>query len=297
MAELATDGTVDFPESMDFGITVEFEPNYGEPSRIFRTMTGLIEACEVIDRDLAASISIRVTPVLLLEKVQVGSLTAWLKYVLTSVDDDALKNLDWKKAVGAYLVRGKKRVVEFLDKRETIENAREIYQLRGILQETAAEAGLTLISLNTPIPAPRVAEDLRVLSDATTPLLAEDSAQFVTVEGSVSINTSFRLTSDAIEKILTQESTTTEDEMVLMVKKPDFLGDSMWDFRHEGKRIPAKVLDTIWLETFHRGAVALRSGDALRAWVEIQTNYASDQEVVGTHYRILRVLQVIPRHD
>jgi hypothetical protein len=280
---------------MDFGITIEFEPSYGEPSRIFRAMTGLIEACETIDTDLAASISIRVTPVVVLEDVQVSSLTAWLRYILTSVDDDALKHLDWKSAVGAYLVKAKKRFIEFVDRRETVESATEVYRLRGMLQEAAAEAGLTLISLNAPVPAPRVAEDLRLFSEATTPLLPEDSAQFVTPEGGVPINTSFRLTSDQIERILTHETTTSHEEMVLMVKKPDFLGDSMWDFRHEGKRIPARVLDTNWLDSFRRGAVALRSGDALRAWVEIQTNIGTDQEVLGTHYRVLRVLEVIAR--
>jgi hypothetical protein len=295
MADLATPGTLNYPASMDFGIRLEFEPGRGEPSRIFRTMTGLIEAAESIDRDLAASISIRVFPALVLQDIQAGSLTAWLRYLLESIDDEALKNLDWKKAVGAYLVKGKKKLIEFLDERETVRNAREIYQLRGAIQESAAEAGLTLISLNSPVPAPRVAENLRLVSEATIPLLPGDTALFLSPEGAVPINTAFRLTPEAIESILTIDSATNETEMILMVKKPDFLGNSMWDFRHDGKRIPAKVTDTRWLESFHRGAVALRSGDALRAWVEIQTNYGTDREIVGVHYRIVEVLEVIPR--
>lgn len=295
MADLATGSVVASPRSIDFGITLEFEPNSEDPSRIFRAMTGLIESCEMIDKDLAASISIAVTPVLVLQDIEAGSLTAWLKYVLNSIDDDAIKNLEWKKAVGAYLVKGKKKMVEFLDSRSTIRRASEIYELQGLLGEAAGEAGLTLISLNSPIPAPRVAEDLRLLSDATRPLLPGDTAQFVTDEGLVPINTSFRVTTEAIEQILTQESITNRLEMILMVKKPDFLGDSMWDFRHEGKKIPAKVVDTDWLGNFHRGAIAFCSGDALRAFVEIETNYGSDREVLGTHYRILKVLEVIRR--
>jgi hypothetical protein len=122
-----------------------------------------------------------------------------------------------------------------------------------------------------------------------------DKAQFVTDEGRVPINTSFRVTAEQIEEILTRERITNELEMILMVKKPDFLGDSMWDFRHEGKRIPAKVVDSEWLGNFHTGTIALRSGDALRAWVEIETNYGNDREVLATHYRVLKVLEVIPR--
>jgi hypothetical protein len=294
MAELAGASAFTPTRSIDFAIKLEFERNSEDPSRIFRTMTGLIEACEIIDNDLAASISIRVKPVLVLEDIQAESLTAGLKYLLKSVDDEALKSLDWKKAVGAYLVKGKRRLVEFLEGRSTIERATEIYKLQGILGEAADEAGLTLISLTSPVPARRVAEDLRLLSDATTPLIPGDGAQFVTDEGPVSINTSFRVTAEAIEQILTQESITNHADMILMVKKPDFLGDSMWEFRHEGKRIPAKVVDTDWLENFHRGAIALRSGDALRAFVEIETHYGIDREVLGTHYRILKVQELIP---
>jgi hypothetical protein len=280
---------------MDFGITLQFEPNTAEPSRIFGTMTGLIEACQAIDNDLATSISIRVKHVLVLEDVQAGSLTARLKYVLESIDEDAVKNLDWKKALGAYLVKGKRKLVQFLEDRQTIQKASEIYELQGILGEAAAEAGLTLFSLSTPVPAPRVAEHMRLLSDATSPLSPGDKAEFVTDEGPVPINTSFRLTSEAIEKILTKDSSINRLEMTLVVKKPDFLGDSMWDFRHEGKRILAKVLDSEWLKTVHHGAIAFRSGDALRAFVEIETNYGNEGEVLGTHYRVLRVMEVIRR--
>lgn len=295
MADSAIGGAVAFPRPIDFGIQLEFEPNSEEPSRIFRAMTGLIEACEMIDKDLAGSISLRVRPVLVLQGIEAGSLTAWLKYVLSSIDDDAVKNLDWKRAVGAYLVKGKRKMVQFLDDRSTIKKAAEIYELQGLLGEAAGEAGLTLISLNSPIPAPRVAEDLRLLSDATRPLISSDKAQFVTDEGPVLINTSFRVTAEAIEEILTKESITNHLEMILMLKKPDFLGESMWDFRHEGRRIPAKVMGTGWLEDFRRGAIAFHSGDALRAWVEIETNYGSDREVLGVHYRILNVLEVIRR--
>ena len=295
MADPATAGTVASPPPTDFGIELEFEPNSGDPSRIFRTMTGLIEACETIDQDLAASINIAAKPVLVLQNIEASSLTAWLKYVLESVDDDALKSLDWKKAVGAYLVKGKRRMVEFLGSRSTIKRAGEIYELQAELGEVVDETGLTQISLSSPIPAPRVAEGLRLLSQATTPLTPGDKAQFVTDEGRVPINTSFRVTAEQIEEILTRERITNELEMILMVKKPDFLGDSMWDFRHEGKRIPAKVVDSEWLGNFHTGTIALRSGDALRAWVEIETNYGNDREVLATHYRVLKVLEVIPR--
>jgi hypothetical protein len=191
MDDLANDNLAVMTDSIDFAIRLDFERNSEEPSRIFRTMTGLIEACETIDTDLAASISIKVTPVLVLQEIQAGSLTSRLTYILKSIDDEALAHLDWKKIVGAYLVKCKRRLVEYIEKRSTIEEASEIYTLQDVLGQAVDEAGLILISLNSPLPAPRVAEHLRLLSDATRPLIPGDTAQFVTDEGPVPINTSF----------------------------------------------------------------------------------------------------------
>ena len=130
--------------------------------------------------------------------------------------------------------------MEFLETRSTVREAGEIYKLRSVLDEAADEAGLTLISLRSPIPATRVAEDLRLLSNATVPLLSSDKAEFVSSEGPVEINAEFELTTETIEKLLTQESVIETDEMILIVKKPDFLAYTMWDFRHNGKRVLAR---------------------------------------------------------
>ena len=66
----------------------------------------LIESFEEIDKILVTSISSRIKPVLLLENIEAG-LRSWMAEILESVDDDAIKSLDWKKFVGSYLVKAK----------------------------------------------------------------------------------------------------------------------------------------------------------------------------------------------
>lgn len=82
-------------------------------------------------------------------------------------------------------------------------------------------------------------------------------------------------------------------KMILKVKKPDFLGNSQWEFKHDNRIITARILDDQWLESFRNGQVVIKPGDAIRANVLIEVNYGYDREVVSTNYRIITVDEVI----
>lgn len=282
------------PETADFGIDIDFVPNSPDPARVFRAMTNVIEACELVDTHLASALGATIKPVLLLEGVESASIVTWLRSAIQSVDDEALKSGDYKKIIGTYFVRGKVSLVKFLEARPTVSNAGEIYDLQRVIHEAALDTHIPL-ALEPPMPISNLAESVLALSEATTPLDAEDKAYFVSSEGTDTINTRFHVTAEQIEEILTQETITNNDTMILKVKKPDFLGDSMWDFRYEGKRLVAKVQDDLWLRRFHDGDIVLRPGDALRGMVEVQTKYGQDKEVIAIHHRVIKVDEVIPR--
>ncbi len=255
-------------------------------------MTQLIEACESIDTHLAAAFSVSVKPTLLLQDILTASLISRLRSTLQSVDDEALKSGDWKKVLGTYLVNGKGHIVKFLEKRETINKAEEIYDLQKVLHEAAQQTNIPL-STTPAIPAAAVAESVLLLSDAAVPLIEGDAAKYLTSAGADTINTSFHVTADHIEELLTHETIVNNEMMILKVKKPDFLGDSMWDFRYEGKRLGAKVQDTNWLKQFHDGEVVLRPGDAIRGTVEVQTKYGQDNEVIAVHHKVIKIDEVM----
>src|SRR5438552_3743460 len=106
--------------SGEYCLEVRFERNSERPDRVFRALTGLIEACQALDHTLAESISTRIQPLLVLENVEASSIKVWLRTVLESVEDDALKELSWKKAVGSYLVKAKHRAIQFLSDKPKI---------------------------------------------------------------------------------------------------------------------------------------------------------------------------------
>src|ERR1039458_9261155 len=92
-------------------------------------------------RPVGGTITQRIGPFFFLENIQTGSLTTFLRSALESVDDDALKGLEWKKLVGAYLVRAKRIMVNYLKDRETIQGSPEIYDLQAVIADAAAQTG------------------------------------------------------------------------------------------------------------------------------------------------------------
>jgi hypothetical protein len=107
-------------------IRIEYEKSSIAPSRIFRAAAELIDAFYSVECDLAKSINADISPVILLEEIHSGSIWIWLKTVLENTSDDALLNLDWKPLVGQFLVKGKQKILEFLDGKEGIENPVQI---------------------------------------------------------------------------------------------------------------------------------------------------------------------------
>ncbi len=80
----------------DYCIEIDFEKSSKNPSRVFHTMYELIETFEFADRSLVQSIDSKIEPILMLEDIEIESIKTWLRNILTAIDDDALKNMDWR---------------------------------------------------------------------------------------------------------------------------------------------------------------------------------------------------------
>ncbi len=94
--------------------------------------------------------------------------------------------------------------------------------------------------------------------------------------------------------ILTRETLTSTTKMILKVKRPDYLGQSQWDFRHGKRAIAAKITDAVWLNKFQSRLVDVRPGDSLRVDMTTEVKYGHNNEVVGTSYNISHVEEVLP---
>jgi hypothetical protein len=280
------------PAEADFGIEISYERHSDAPARVFKTMTALIEAFEAVDRELVSSVA-KIRPVLLLEDIESGSIRTWLRTQLELMDDQALKNVEWKKLVGVYLVKSKYFIIDFLRDKTTITSKAEMEQLQGKLLEAARETDVLGIPSYRPVPIERVADSVRRIGEATQNLRPSDSAKYMSEVGDVDFNLGFSVAPDTFDALITRESLVNQATMILKVKKPDFLGESMWDFKFQGKTIEVLFRDIEWLKKFRERAVVLRPGDAIKALVETEVRYSFEGEVLSTKNTLLRVDEII----
>ena len=277
----------------DFAIVIDFKPGSPDPARVFRSMTQLIDTFQKFDRELVHTIDVNIQPTMLLEDVESGSVKGWLRALLEATDDTGLKELNWKKIVGGYLVKAKYLMIDFLNRETDIIVKEDLEQLQGQLYAAAEETGVKHIPAYQPPSKALLVRSITDIGCALRPLQQGDSAAFETQAGDrVEFNLTVKIAPESLNELLVQESLAHDEELILLVKKPDFLGDSQWEFKHE-TTFEAKVQDADFLTRFRRNEIRLHPGSAVRALVHVEVAYGYDREVVSRKFHVMKVLEVI----
>lgn len=278
----------------DFCVEIDYKKESENPSRVFRSMFELIDSLQDIDRNLVTSIDVNIEPILLLEDIETGSIRVWLRNLLKLIPDDAAYNLDWKPIVGQYLVKAKKAMVDFLEKKTTITNADEIKPLENEIYQLAEKTKVRWLPAYIPISPRQLLEGMQKISQSLSYLTEGDKAKYIAPdEPEAEFNLTFNIAPESIEDLLAKETLISESEMILKVKKPDYLGESMWDMRHGTSVIQVGISDKDWLEKFQARRVEVRPGDSIRARIQIINKYDFDGELISTHHNAIEVVEVI----
>jgi hypothetical protein len=277
-----------------YELKIAFAPLTPNPSRIFASRGNLIEALETVDRDLLFQFGARIESKLLLEDIQKSSLKSILRSSILAVDDEALKDGDWKKVVGRFLLQGKYKLLTFLEDKNEITDRMQVVALEQELARLAEATEIKRIPSYTPIPTRVLLYDIGSIIDALDHLSPEDSSHYIADGQQVTLNQGFVFNREAVEGLLTKETKTQREEVRVQVKKPDYLGSSMWDIKLRDHVVPAKIDDRVWLERFQNRVEDVRPGDALLVTLETGVSYGFQNEEVAVHYSIVKVHNIVP---
>ena len=276
-----------------FEIKIDFAQNQGDPARVFLAMGELIESFQALDRDLLSQFTVELESELLLEDIDKGSLKSKLRNLIKDIPDDALLNAEWKKILGHFLLKSKYTLLAWTEEHDKIEHRSDLESLEGELLKAAENTDIQKFPAYRPMSADRLLTNIRDISLATRKLADEDSASFQSSIGNAMISGNLAISDEAIREILTSEVRESVSEQTLQVKKPDYLGQSMWAFKYAGHAIEAKILDDDWLGRFQAQEVSVQPGDSLRASLKEEFYYGHHGEIISVHYEVLEVYKVI----
>jgi len=236
---------------------------------------------------------------MLLEDIEAGSIKIWLRNLLRTIDDSNLKDLDWRKIVGNYLVKAKYYILDFLEGKTTIVDKSELKEIESKLFNLAKDTDVVKLPAYSQISRNKLLISIHKISESVRKLGPKDKAYYIDVtevpkELKVPLNIEFNILPEKIEELSTKEIIKQEIMMIFKVKKPDYLGTSMWEFRHANKSFEAKILDEDWLKKFQSRKIHVRPGDSLKCMVRLEVHYDDNNEVAFEKYYILKVEEVIP---
>lgn len=270
------------------GIKIVFDKNSTQPQRVFDAMSDLIQSVQSLHSCFLHSILSEYETELLLSDIKEGSLVSWLS---PNIKDKNIE-LDKKNTISIFLDKCTQIVIEFLQGKETITNDSEIDNLENEIEQEAIklEEFPNVFSLDKH----RLLKGLSSIGKATNELHDEDTAYIELNSGSYSINKEFNFSDTEVKNLLSVKREENIFDVILIIKKADFLGNSMWDFVMPNKAvIPAKMLDHDWINKFRHRDVTILPGDRLKCKVKSIISYDKRGNVIEEKHEVLNVIQII----
>jgi hypothetical protein len=193
-------GTITVLEEGHYYLQIDYPPGTENPARIFRATAKLIETLQYMEREFARSLNPTTESVLVLERIEAGSLWVYLARILRAIPRAAIQSLDPLQFFGYYLDRMVQRMLHWVEEKERVSGIAEVKELQGALSE--AEPARADGFVPGTIRIDDLIRILRRLSEATEELEEGDTIRFVSSQGSSRINPRFRLSATETEALI-----------------------------------------------------------------------------------------------
>ncbi|AMJ65737.1 hypothetical protein [Hymenobacter sp. PAMC 26628] len=275
----------------EFELYFDFEKQSQLPQRVFKTIADLLVVLGKLDSLLAQTAAPELRAELVLEDIETGSIRAKLAVFLRGIPEEAVKSFDWRKVIGHFLNKGLQRFIKFLEDKPGLYSADELKNLQTALEGDAAAASINPLLVPGQIPLDKLVVFIEELTRAVSSLREKEYIEYRSSAGNARFNPHFNTAN--LQALLVTETQNSESEYLVKAKRPDFMGESMWELVLKGHTITAKMADTGWLEDFHEGRVDFRPSDYLRIKLHTETTFRGSFGNPSAHYTVLKVLGVV----
>lgn len=276
-----------------FDIYIDYVKGDGDPSRVFHAMGDLIDTFAQLDQTLAGVISEAPETELVLEDVQAASLKSRLRNIIGGVPDEALKDGDWKKLLGHFLIQAKYLVCYWLKENPQITSLDQVQTLQDRIQQAAELTQARYLPIYRPIDNKNLLGVIAEIDRSISLLDPRDVVRYESPYGNIVLPHTQHVHEDLIRQLLTKQIYVSDDERIVKVKKPDFLGRSQWVLKYAGHSIYATIDHIEWLNDFQSGRIDVKPGDSLRVLMHEEVFYGHNMEVVHVTHSVREVIVVL----
>jgi len=238
-----------------FEIRLDFKPNTGRPERVFLAMAEYVSAFERLVYVVGQGIDPE------------GEVSC----ELSAIEISSLKSI--VNCIGGYcstLSRLPSMIAGHMVDLDEIDSEKQIEDIvSNIESDVIADTHLNFPN-QANINRLEFAKGLEQLTKASRKLVDGETVDVRNDNSNiVYINTKARFTKDP-EEIFKEHFELKREVETLLIKRPVFVGKSMWDFRsiQRKKAFSAPIEDKNWLDRYQNREIHLEPGDAISATVE-----------------------------
>lgn len=276
-----------------FEIKLEFNKNTENPSRLFYSFAEMLDSINTLDVVIAKTINTSISSKLILNDVEKGSILAKLWNELVISEDGKIEDIHPNENVKEYIEDSRKATINFISSNKS--SVKDLEDLNSEINEIANEKNVSETFNYAPPNLIELARSINNIKDAVNCL--DENEGFILTNSNenpseIIKNGSSKIDIELVEKSLTKEEITNNYEAFYKIKKPDFLGDSQWEFKHGNKNIKVKILHQEWLDKFHEGVEIVLPGDSLKVKIKQTNKYNVNGYLISEKIEIIEVLEV-----
>lgn len=276
-----------------FEIRLDFEKEAQNPSRLFKSFAEMIEAINTVDYLIAETVNTKVKSKIILDDIEKGSLIGrfWNELVLS--DEGQIDDSPDKQDIEEYIEESRAETLKFLSDKKT--SVDDLENLKDKIVEIAEKKNLSN-SFNYAEPdSLKLAQAINKVNESTEKLTANESYELKSPKREVTDIKSGtpKIDIEAVENALTDKQIINESIAFYLIKKPDFLGESAWSFKHGKKSVSVKILHQEWLDNFHSGKIIVVPGDSLQVRIKQTLKYNRNGYLISEQTEIIKVIDII----
>lgn len=263
----------------EIALTVDYAAGQSSAIAVLSGATQMIASLDGLDRALLSSVDTELEPVSILNDVQHSSLKVLLARGLKRIPDDSLASGDWKKWVGALLVKGKHALLSKLD----ADAAGVAAAIDSLKDDYAKAPGLVGYQ------PPTVAQAMTAL-DGVRSARRQLAGSQVIIQSDLG---AIVLKDQPIDleplPVEVEDRVTNRGREWLKVRYPDMLGNAQWTVQRAGRSTRVTILHAEWLEAYHRREIHLLPGDSLDCDYEETIEYDGEQNELSRQIAVICV--------
>ncbi|GMO14631.1 MAG: hypothetical protein Pg6A_00240 [Termitinemataceae bacterium] len=271
-----------------YDVKIDYERGKSDPVTVFSAYADIVHSFSKVDNLLGKSLNSKTTCKLTLENVVPGSIISKIKAWLDCEENSLIiDSPPEKEDLQDYIDESAKTFINTLNK-EDIESANQVVKLQKNLDSIARKTKIANIITYDAPPIKSILNVVNDFSKSMSKLTDTESVSYQCKNENIPIKKNIVVAYDKVQEEFVAKTLITEGEMLLKIKKPDLLGNTMWLFKHE-KPIQAHIEDAKWINDFLNAEIPLFSGDSLLADVKIMQKYDRDGTLIKQEYFITKV--------